>query len=59
MQVGDLVKHRLEAAGVDVVWFGIVTKKELLKDLTPKFCVIWTSGFKGWFYSHDLEVVCK
>ena len=56
MQVGNLVKHSGNNA---VVWFGIVTKKELLKDLTPKFCVIWTSGFKGWFYSHDLEVVCK
>tara|TARA_B100001123_G_scaffold348131_1_gene397339 strand:+ start:90 stop:266 length:177 start_codon:yes stop_codon:yes gene_type:complete len=58
MKVGDLVKHN----GMnDVAWCGIITKKELFPQdhLTLKFCVVWTSGVEGWFYSHELEVICK
>ncbi len=56
MKVGDLVKHR----GMnDVTWYGVITKKELFPQggYSDKFCVIWTFGVEGWFYSHDLEVV--
>ena len=55
MQVGDLVKHN----GMnDVTWYGVITKKSRY----PKsnlLCVVWTFGVEGWFYSHDLEAVCK
>ena len=61
MQVGDLVKH----SGMnDVAWYGVITKKseESKSNLgiePERLCVIWTFGVEGWFYSHDLEVVCK
>ena len=59
MKVGDLVKHN----GMnDVAWCGIITKKEKQPTFdhhTLKFCVLWTFGVEGWFYSHELEVICK
>ena len=56
MQVGDLVKH----TGLnDVTWHGVITKKTpAVVGIEPeRFCVVWTFGVEGWFYSHELEVV--
>ena len=62
MQVGDLVKH---SGKNDVVWYGVITKNSVFRNLALRekrrtmFQVTWTFGVQGWFYSDDLEVVCK
>jgi len=51
MKVGDLVKR------ADTTRCGIITKNE--KHRTLMFWVEWTSGYQGWYYVGELEVISE
>ena len=51
MKIGDLVRH----AGYDFR-HGVVIKAQTISKL---YYVAWTNGIQGWYYGHDLEVLCK
>ena len=70
MQVGDLVKrltpHRTtfdrRPSGAAVTWCGIITKNEKQSTFdhrTPMFWVECASGYQGWYYADELEVISE
>ena len=70
MQVGDLVKRLTpyrttfdrRPSGAEVTRCGIITKNERVSGGStrlPIFWVEWASGYQGWYYTDELEVISE
>ena len=70
MQVGDLVKRLTpyrttfdrRPSGAEVTRRGIITKNERVSGGStrlPMFWVEWASGYQGWYYTDELEVISE
>ena len=71
MQVGDLVRRLPDLSmatfdrrpsGAEVTRCGIITKNERVSGGStrlPIFWVEWASGYQGWYYTDELEVISE
>ena len=57
MKIGTLVRQTsLDTEERLFYRHGVVIKTQNISRL---FYVAWTNGIQGWYYGHDLEVLCK
>ena len=57
MKIGDLVRHADVFLGGDRL--GVVIKTQTISSRSKLLYIAWTNSIQGWYYDHDLEVLCE